>query len=1383
MPTRGYKLDTGFSTGPMPVAYTAPQPEVDTFGQISDALTLLTAPVNPQLAVNVYNRYSTAFHAAFDLENDVVNTFDLLTRPVNPRDPNFDAMKAVKDAGLWDNYRDNFIGVQSAADFNDVYARIQKEDRAKQALMAAGPVGMVAVVAAGLASPTALLPFVGEERGFWALAKGLGWGFAGGLAQELPLQLAQETRTFEESAFSVGMSTVVGGVLGGAVGYLGKPLDEVARELDGRNTPGVRRPRVPASIGAEGLVKDARLTRDALGAEKIIGDQGPVGKLLGSPVVQNLMGDSPLIRYRTAQLSDAGLDVTGVPRGGTVENRIKVYDAPLAQSIRKLDEAYAEYFFDTAKPGAFSNMRASVQSLVARGNKLSKKEFAEQIAIAMESGDVHVIPQVAEVAQFARKTLLDPILKKAQDVKLFARLETDESGEVKVVGDLSYLNRDYNVEAISRRPTVFTKILQDHIEQILQEEFQGQLEKVVKKQAKDKALLNDIKRPFDEIQQLLNGFKSELKQMDEGRLGADKELDDLVQDLRSRARNKTLPKDVRDAAKQELKDIENSDDPFFVERKNRKKEIRQRLTNLNKAAAQYQVKQDGKLERINRLEELQFNSIDRAVRKGQKFFAKFDNLTDDEFDAQLEELKNQFEELGKQFDRTEERIGDLARGSDYVEPAEVQVDGGVITAKSGFGDQLAQFEFAQMNIADRMNRVSAQLEAVDSTDREAVRLLLREEYDAMIQHVQKLNSRRGARAQRLREQAAALDPAIVETRIKELESTIPDRAAEFRDQWRQRGVEGDVPSVPGVKADFSSTAAELAREIKEKITGQNVRLTGYDVLYEKRGPMLARMLNIPAAKLQDVDGTSFLDRDVEKLWAKYTRTMAPDIEVTRAFGELDVESGRPQAFLEINEEQQQALEALKTKLDEDFAEKYPKPTVAQKAAHQVNLDKQLKDLGAQYDLGRKNLEGILSRLRHTWGVPKDPAAFAGRAARTIMNLNVLRFMGGVGISSLPDVAQPIIRYGVGRVFRDGYLPLLKGFKAIQMTARELQLAGAALDIVLHSRANQIWDIGDYMVRGSKFEKAVDYASSKMGLIAMFDYWTVAMKQVAGSTAIAQTLDDVVQVVEGGTEQVAATQRLAKYGITGDMALLIRKEMMSAGGGEKIDGVWWPNTEAWKNQDAVDAFRAALVGQVNSTIITPGVERPLWTDSSVAMRLATQFKSFAFSSTTKTMMAGLQKRDVAVVMGTMISLALGALSYYIYAMTAGGAAQAKMQAALDDLDGEGWKVFADEAMARSGVEASLGLVQNMLAEIPLAAPYVTFSGQRTSRRGGQGITEAMLGPSFDTLAEAAGVLGDLKEPTQGTVNRATNLLPLQNHFLLRRAFDAIGEASGLPERRQ
>jgi len=348
-----------------------------------------------------------------------------------------------------------------------------------------------------------------------------------------------------------------------------------------------------------------------------------------------------------------------------------------------------------------------------------------------------------------------------------------------------------------------------------------------------------------------------------------------------------------------------------------------------------------------------------------------------------------------------------------------------------------------------------------------------------------------------------------------------------------------------------------------------------------------------------------------------------------------------------------------------------------------------------------------------------------------------------------------------------------------------------LDIVLHSRAHQIYDIGDYMVRGSKFEKGLEYATSKVGLVNLFDYWTTAMKQISGATANAKLMDslDLVVNLNGNMRETGkAMEFLASAGIDNNMASEIWKQVTRVGGGQRVNDVWWPNTEAWDNAGgAVDAYRAALVKEVDDTIITPGVERPLWMDSSLTGRMLGQFKSFGMSSVSKTMLAGLQQRDMAVLTGTMVGLAMGTLSYYIWANTVGGQAFEEMQDALANLDNGGWEKFADEAINRSGNLGILGEVQDFLSTFQQTAPYVTFSGEKTTRRnGGADWLEIFGGPSADAVKTLGqGVTDLLSEDglAQSGLHKLRTLIPLQNNFYLRQLFDAVEKASGLPENKR
>jgi hypothetical protein len=104
----------------------------------------------------------------------------------------------------------------------------------------------------------------------------------------------------------------------------------------------------------------------------------------------------------------------------------------------------------------------------------------------------------------------------------------------------------------------------------------------------------------------------------------------------------------------------------------------------------------------------------------------------------------------------------------------------------------------------------------------------------------------------------------------------------------------------------------------------------------------------------------------------------------------------------------------------------------------------------------------------------------------------------------------------------------------------------------------------------------------------------------------------------------------------------------------------------------------------------------------------------------------------------------------------------------------WQRFADEAINRSGLFGSLTNVQDILGSIPMTAPYVTFAGHQTARRNVNNLIGAVGGPTADLVKNSMVELGKLDKPNADIPHYfRKNFLPLQNHFLLRRALDQVG----------
>lgn len=1282
--------------------------------------------------------------SAFRLENDILAMGELLAKPEFEPEEGFDLKETIRTNGLWD-YRGSFLGVQSGAEFSHIQAKLKKEEADRQTLGNAGWTGIGSAMLAGLISPTTLLPLTSGARGVRAIASGAKYGLISAGGQELVLHAAQETRTGEESFFSIATTVVLGAILGGAAGMLGKgELDRIANDM--------YRPETGASVSFTPASAGAKAT-----AEESAGGLKPGAGMLSAigPITRGIDQDlSPVAQFMTAQFGTAGLrlekNALGIPSAaeGTIEKSIGLWDKNLYDGTMAFQRAWENYQLGEGSK-VFKGLRADASGALGSG-KLGRREFAEAVGKAMFSNDQHAIPEVAQAAAEIRAKVYDPLFAEAQRLGVIKLPEVEEGVEAI---DPSYFNRLYNDDKIDARLGDFIDVLSEWMNSKFMKQYDEELTALIDKRVRDVTRVEDMERTYDEVIELRKQFEKQIDELDGRKTDEQKSAEERISTLRREAqaadRNTAAGRELRRAKLAEAREARKGLSPDFSKITNATRGLRQRLKNLNRNVHVVGERFAAKLEKYERLEQLQLKTLDRVITAAKKVERDLEKYGAERIGAQVEKLKGQFAELGRLYDDGEARLRDLLSDDAAVKFNENKVL------------ELAERQDLR---AQKMDELAEKVEDVEALDDAGLRAWIAEGLEETKKAVNDLNSKRALRRARLDEQAKALDPKLVAGKADEIRAKMADRELTFSDRMREIGA--DSLNITARKADFTRKSKELAQEITDKVLGVNNRLQGMHLILDQRGPELARMLDIPSnyVSKSGVQFSEFLVTDVEKAMRAYVRTLSSDIEVTRKFGSADAKEW----FKKLREEEYAKVEALKTPDKEGNV-----PSAEQ-------IERQTSKITKEYKGLRDGLEALLERARGTRGVPKNPRGYLTRAGRTMMNLNVLRYMGGVTISSIPDVARPVQKYGLTRTFKDGFLPFITNAKKMKLSKREAKLAAIGLDPVLHSRAYQMYDMLDEYTPRSKVERGIEYATSRMGTLALFDYWTAGMKQLSSGVAIAKLSDSLALVMEGKGSAKAigeATEFLAASGIGKNQAPRIWEQFLKEGGSDEIDGVRIPNTDAWDDLDAVRAFRAALRTEVDDTIITPGFEKPLWIDGSLPGRMVGQFKSFAFSSTTKTLMAGLQQRDAAFVQGTLMSLAMGAVSYYLWAVSTGGQA-------YEDMMEAGIGKWADEAITRSGNLAALGEVQRVAENIPALAPYATFSGARTTRRAGADLTEALLGPSFDLLEKANSVIVGLDDPTQSTLHSLRLMTPLQNLFFLRRAFDAIESAVGsnLPERR-
>ena len=1289
--------------------------------------------------------FNQSFDASMFTENDVQNVLRYKEYKSFPPDPTFDLVKSLESRNLWDD-RDMYLGSRSESEVDYRSSRIAEERKQRDIVQRAGWMGVATDMLAGNLSPTIFLPFLkGKTVGQAALGGALLLG-ASSVAQEAVLFTNQYTRTPEQSGINIGAATILGGLLGGiAKGLSPKELDAIAddmvnipdRETISEPTPFMMEHEAAGADvpgGGAGKLKSNRATKPILDKLAFL---GPITRgIQQTNAPSHMPQGSPVLREATQKFGQGGLRLEGnvegkvAIEGGNVENMIKTYAGPLDEANRAIDRSFREYVYaGQQQPKVAPQVQAWVK---AKLNKelMDYAEFKRQVSIAQWRNYDHPNSFVVQAAKEADKHI-QSMYDDAVEVKIF-------TGEEKPEGDKRYLSHLWDSTSINSGMNRLINIFAEHYEPKLNTKFREGLEKLREKQRKGGQFINDAERTDEEVAALTEQFKKELQDLEDSLSFENAQVQLEVTNLREKAR-KAEGKD-KGPLLERARELEASFSPELKSQRLAKGELRSRLRNLSTARVSVDARLQSKLEKIDRNEELQVETMLRAAKAAQKLLALIGKGSDKEVAAELSKFKSLFAKSVEAFDNAEEKIVRLTEARD--ERVSAVID-------------------AQTARADRLDDIAVKIEEIEDFDRAALAAEVEDAAREMLQVHADINAKRVLRNQRLEASLKRLTPEEFQARLDAKKAKLAELEPAFKERMRVAGA--DTLDLEKGVADFKKYVRDISAEVVHKLRGTERRLAYSDIVQDKRGVELARVLDIPAEKVLD-----YLETDIEKVLAVYTRTLAADISLARAFGTSNME----ETFAKLTDEQTKAVEAIKGLKDKK----------GQPLSKKAMADLEFKT-NKFYDEGRADLYVLQERARGTRGLPKDPNSASARMAKTALELNGLRYLGGVVVASVQDPARMVQRHGLLRTFRHGFIPLVTNFANLKLAAREARLAGTANDMVIHTRLNTFNDVFDDAYRGTYLERGIHYASNQMGTIAGFNQWTQAWKSVASGVVNAR-LTDAISIVAGAERASAkdlqrATEYLASVNITSDLAETMWKEISNSLGGAKVRGTWLPNTESWditkpQVKRALRAYRAALAGEIDDTIVTPGLERPNWIDSGFLGRMLGQFKSFGLSSTQKTLMAGIQQHDAAYLNGMLISLSLGALSYYLYATAVGGDTEAKMLKSIEDGN---WERWADEAISRSGQTAIFDSVQRIANRVPVMNKYASFSGGPISKIHGGGMVNELGGPTLDLIAKMTGLAQGLPDPDRRTLHTARQLMPFQNLFYLRRLLDQVENAGG------
>jgi hypothetical protein len=624
----------------------------------------------------------------------------------------------------------------------------------------------------------------------------------------------------------------------------------------------------------------------------------------------------------------------------------------------------------------------------------------------------------------------------------------------------------------------------------------------------------------------------------------------------------------------------------------------------------------------------------------------------------------------------------------------------------------------QVKRQSKQDGLIARLKNIESQDWEAVQRQVEDRLQDYVERQTDIDAKRAVREQKLRDKARYTGMVEYDEWYKEMDE-LKARPQRLIEGFEEKMIKGwgaeDVDVQEGV-LDIRRTLEADAKHIRKKILGELIRAPNLDIWQEDaRGPALARVLDIPYSASIEVDGeaftwSDFMVKDVAATGVTYIKTMTPDSELALRFGSPST----AEALARLEAEASAYLKNIEEDLDQ-FGEPLPEPrSRKEKEALSVRVRDDL-------ETAQKAINVTIDRFRHRDGLPEDPTSFLFRTARWFRHAQVPLYMGAVTIASLPEFARPVFRYGVINGFGDSYGQLTSDFRGFLTSAEEMYRAGQGLDANIQTRLNAIWDIGENpLYRTTRLEKVTEYLAMKTGTVGLFSRQTQLFKMIVAPAAEGEMWRSLEVLMDPAGAKAQrrsmlskdkAAEVLANAGVSEQMAERMWRQFQEHGAQRTGSGYLRPNYDLWTDIDALDVWRAHLSQELDAAIITPGLERPMWTTRNETARVVTQFRSFMFASNTKTLMAGVQQRDMGALTGVLLMLALGYVSW-------------AARSSLEGFESDRWERFknadfgkaVDEMIYHSGVLAAIGEAKDFASEIPGLRPWLNFSRQGPDRLG-------------------------------------------------------------------
>lgn len=601
---------------------------------------------------------------------------------------------------------------------------------------------------------------------------------------------------------------------------------------------------------------------------------------------------------------------------------------------------------------------------------------------------------------------------------------------------------------------------------------------------------------------------------------------------------------------------------------------------------------------------------------------------------------------------------------------------------------------------------------------------------------------------------------------------IDARFSDFQRLMREILSNKNDPALANLTSKEIDTIIESYRNYQPVIQFQNVwdiigkQIPRLETIDGVSSRFYARHIDLGKIGYKKLMDAGYIEKDLTYLNRMYFNQVVPDIEITKVFGDpLGLGS---RSMRDPDSPYQDGLLRIDMDYQRKMADNYNNPKVFKKL--QQERKEALEDAYAGIQL-----------VQGTRGLAQDPNRIQSRLIRMTKLLNATAML--TGISQIVDVARLITTNGIRKTMGVNWDILTSGMakEIYKMNKRSINLGGEALDLATSSTVMRMYDIDDAYGVFNKTERGL----SVMGNIYFTFFnlanpWNTFVKTMSSAYNSTRMLEAIEGWVEKGKISKVNKARLQSLGINEESArrILIQYYKWGVGRGSlnnlkkksNLDYKYirTANTDSWDDPEMAKLFNDGLAKQGNIDIVTPSKgDVPLWTNTEMG-GLISQFKKWAFASTQRILMRGLQERDANQLIGLML-LMMGGAGVDALRTEQGGRSYEKKKAAeklIDAFDRSGaGGIFSD---INNNLER---LTNNQFGLRPVLGakrPYGTYRDVFNNP------VVDVFGPTASQIANVGDIMWAWGTGTYNhhDARNVRRLIPFQNIWWLDSSFDKI-----------